>query len=189
MKKFTIAAVALMMGVAINANAEDLKITFADGTSVSYNIDRITEMTFAESAEEEGVAGTYSGEATYTVGTMGSYTANAAIEITENADGTINFKYPEIQLAGTVMGDLTIGEITIPNIPFDEAKGAYYLNYSELGLTQHFSTASGSMDGDYVLGDPSEITVKVEGNTVTVTNPMKLGKMPFPLTATFTGSK
>lgn len=79
-------------------------------------------MTFDQA--EESIAGSYSGTVSDAVGSMATYTADITVTIEENADGTINFIYPEYQLTGTVMGDLTLGTVTIPNIPFSEEKGA-----------------------------------------------------------------
>ena len=46
-----------------------------------------------------------------------------------------------------------------------------------------------SMDSDYVLGAGSTIRIEITEGGIKVTNPFKLGAMPFPLTATFEGSK
>ncbi|MDO4160399.1 MAG: calycin-like domain-containing protein [Prevotellaceae bacterium] len=180
------AAIALM---ATNVMADDIKITLTDGTVVTYNIDEVAEITFEEGSNAES---NYAGTQTVVIGDMFSYTADITVTVTENADGTINVTYPEYSFSGTMMGDLTLGTLTIPNIPFDETKNAYYLDYSSLGLTQHFKAESNgvaTMDNDYVLGTTSEITVELTDNSVKITNPFKLGNMPLSLTSSFEGTK
>ena len=191
MKKILLAAAVAAL-FSYNAQAEVMKIALAGGTTVTYNIDEIQEITFEEAADANTIAGTYSGTQSVSVGGMYTYTADIAVTIAENADNTINVTFPTYGLTGTVMGDLTLSEITIPNIPYDEAKKAYYLNYSALGYTQHFKAVQGgatTMDKDYVLGETSEITVEKTDAGVKIVNPFKLGAMPFPLTATFEGTK
>lgn len=194
MKK-QIMAGAMFALMAMNVNADDIKITMKDGSVVTYNIDNVQEITFEESEDEPvqtPIAGSYSGTQSIVIGGMFTYTADIAVTIEENADGTINVTYPEYSLAATMMGDLTLGTVTVSNIPYDETKGAYYLNYSTLGLTQHFKAETdgvASMDSDYVLGDTSEITVEQTENGVKITNPFKLGRMPLSLTSSFEGTK
>lgn len=43
------------------------------------------------------------------------------------------------------------------------------------------------MDNDYTLGSPSTILIVKGEDGISVTNPFKLGAMPFPLTSTFEG--
>lgn len=192
MKKHIIAAAAIAF-MALNAQSDIMKVTLSDGTTVTYDINDVKEITFEEDDEEtDGIAGSYNGTQSVTIGDMFTYTADIAVEVTENEDGTINVAYPEYSIAGTMMGDLTISPVTIPNIPFDEAKNAYYLNYSSLGLTQHFKAEQDgqvSMDADYPLGDLSEITVEQTADGIKITNPFKLGKMPLSLTSSFEGKK
>lgn len=189
MKKNIIALAALAIA-SLSATAQNdvLKIELNDGTTQSIAVSDIKELTFG-TAEGETIAGEYTGNDEVVVGTFDPYTAeNITCTIVENADGTINFTWPQYQLAGTVMGDLTLGTLTIPNIPYVAEKNAYYLNYSSLGLTQFFSNGT-SMNQDYVLGETSEITIEVTADGIKVTNPFKLGRMPFPITQTFTGKK
>ena len=91
------------------------------------------------------------------------------------------------------MGNLTLGKLTISNIPYVEAEGAFVLDYSNAGLQQHFTCVNAqgatSMDSDYTLGEGSTIRIEATDEGIKVTNPFKLGAMPFPLTATFEGKK
>lgn len=194
MKKYIIAAMALAVASIANAQTEVLKIELNDGTTQTIAVDNIKEMTFAteQGAETESIAGVYAGTNTVVVGGTFTYTADIQPSITANEDGTVNFTWPEYNLTGTVMGDLTLGTVTIPNIPYDESKGGYYLDYSALGLTQHFTAmqnGTASMDKDYTLGETSTILIEKTENGIKVTNPFKLGAMPLPISATFEGTK
>ena len=192
MKKIFLAAAAVAV-MAMNAQADIMKITLSNGSSVTYKTEEVTEITFEEEQPaEDGIAGTYAGTQTVNIAGSFNYTATINVTITENADGTINVAYPEYSLAATMMGDLTLGAVTIPNIPFDDAKNAYYLNYSSLGLTQHFKAVqngTATMDKDYALGTTSEITVEKTATGIKITDPFKLGAMPLPLTSSFEGTK
>lgn len=189
MKKYTILAAAALL--ALSASADEMKITLTDGTTVSYDVDKVSEITF-ETATAETVAGAYTGTQAVNIGGTFNYSAEITVTVVENADGTLNVTYPQYSLAGTVMGDITLSELTIPNVPFDESKNAYYLDYSNLGLKQHFKAERNgvaSMDNDYVLGATSTITLEKTDTGIKITNPFKLGAMPLPITATFTGDK
>lgn len=190
MKKNIIALAALAIASlsATAQNPELLIIDLNDGTTKTIPVSDIKQLSFG-TEETTSIAGEYTGNDEVAVGTLATYTAeNIICTIVENADGTINFTWPQYQLAGTMMGDLTLGTVTIPNIPYVEEKNAYYLNYSSLGLKQFFSNG-GNMNQDYVLGETSEITIEVTDDGIKVTNPFMLGAMPFPITQTFTGKK
>lgn len=132
----------------------------------------------------EQYSGTYNGTITLNVAGQYSYAAEISCVITESDNETITVSFPEYSLEGTMMGDMTLGNVTISNLVYDEAKGGFYRNYGGEGISQ---TMNGTT---YPLNDPSSITVTKdkEGN-LTVENPFKLGKMPLPLTATFEGRK
>lgn len=190
MKKNIIAFAALTIAslTATAQNPELLIIDMNDGTTKTIPVADIKQLSFG-TEEPTSMTGEYTGNNVVQVGSFDPYTAESiTCTVVENADGTINFTWPQYQLAGTVMGDLTLGTLTIPNIPYVEEKNAYYLNYSSLGLTQFFSNGT-SMNQDYVLGETSEITVEKTADGIKVTNPFKLGRMPFPLTQTFTGKQ
>lgn len=182
-----LAAFAIATLTATAQNPELLIIDMNDGTTKTIPVADIKQLSFG-TEEPTTMSGAYTGVTSVQVGDMATYTADITCTIVENADGTLNFTWPQYQLADTVMGDLTLGTLTIPNIPYVEEKNAYYLNYSSLGLTQFFSNGT-SMNQDYVLGETSEITIEKTADGIKVTNPFKLGRMPFPLTQTFTGKK
>ncbi len=180
---------ALALTAALTAGAKDVvTIEFNNGDKQTYNVADIKEMRFEQQADIDK----YTGEISVVVGGQFTYKTTITATVTENADGTIDFSYPEYVLTGTVMGDLTLGAVTIPGIAYDEARGAYYKDYGADGIKQHLTAVNNgttTMNNDYVLGTGSTITLKIDGNSLTVTNPFKLGAMPFPLEATFTGTK
>lgn len=189
--KTIISALALSMALTATAQTDILKIELNDGSVQTIAIDDIKQMTF--DTEESSVAGSYNGTVSVTVGGMWTYSAdNDAVNVTVNADGTIDVTLSEYHLTGTMMGDLTLGALTVKNISYDETKKAYYRNYSNDGLSRHFTAVSDgqtTMDNNYPLGETSEITLKFDGNKVELKNDFKLGAMPFALSSSYTGSK
>lgn len=196
MKKIYAAATALILASSALAQTEVMYISMKDGSTQTLRVADIAGMTFGEEAEPslaEQLAGEYTGTNTMAVGTLATYTVDLKPVITANEDGSVNFTYPQSEVSNTIMGNLTLGTLTISNIPYVESENAFYLDYSEEGLTQHFTCVNTqgatSMDSDYVLGAGSTIKIEVAEGGIKVTNPFKLGAMPFPLTATFEGTK
>lgn len=193
MKKSIIAA-AFLCAFTASAETEYLKIELNDGTVSTVAVGDIKEMTFIteETSPAEELAGTYTGTNTVVVGGQFTYTAETSVVITVNEDGTVNFTWQEYMLGGTVMGDLTLGTCTISNIAYDEDKGGFYRDYSNDGLTQHFKAeqdGTATMDKDYALGATSTILIEKTDAGIRVSNPFKLGAMPFPITASYEGKK
>lgn len=193
MKKSIIAA-AFLCAFTASAETEYLKIELNDGTVSTVAVGDIKEMTFIteETSPAEELAGTYTGTNTVVVGGQFTYTAETSVVITANEDGTVNFTWQEYMLGETVMGDLTLGTCTISNIAYDEDKGGFYRDYSNDGLTQHFKSEQGgtaTMDKDYALGATSTILIEKTDAGIRVSNPFKLGAMPFPITASYEGKK
>lgn len=196
MKKIYAAAVALTLAATAMAQNEVMHISLSDGSVQTFSIAEISEITFGE-AEEPSMAGKIAGQYTGTnvmaVGTLAEYSVALSPVITANPDGTIDYTYPQYDVPNTLMGNLTLGTLTIAGIPFVESENAFYLDYSDAGLTQHFTCVNPqgqtSMDSDYTLGAGSSIKIEITEGGIKVTNPFKLGAMPFPLTATFEGSR
>lgn len=194
MKKYILSALALISSVMTFAQTESLVITHNNGQKTVIPVAEIKEMTFGVETESpaQSYAGTYTGKQTVTVGGMYSYSTDLAYTLTADADGKINVSIPEYSLTNTMMGDLTLGAITISGLEYDEAKGGFYRFYANDGLTQHFRTVNNGqagMDAEYPLGGESSILIKLDGNKITVENPFKLGAMPLSLTAAFEGTK
>lgn len=132
----------------------------------------------------EEYSGTYNGTVTLNVAGQYSYEADISCVITRGDKETITVSFPEYLLEDTMMGDMTLGSVTVSNLVYDETKGGFCRNYGGEGVTQ-------TMNGiTYPLNDPSSITVaKEKDGDLTIENPFTLGKMPLPLTATFKGRK
>lgn len=175
-------------------DAEILKIRLTDGSETAIAVSDIAEMTFeVEAAEPASLfAGAYTGTQSVTVGGMYTYTTTVTYTLTAEADGSLTVDIPEYSLSNTMMGDLTLGKLTIKELTYDEATGAFSRNYAADGLTQHFLAVNGGntvFDKDYTLGGESTITITLTEGGIHVENPFKLGAMPLSLTATFDGVK
>ena len=105
----------------------------------------------------------------------------------------LDVEIPTYTLDGTVMGNLTLGTYTVKGLTYDEAKGGYYHDYANDGLTFHFTAVNNgttSMDGDYEFNNNnntiSDILVKYNGSNVEeILNHFHMGSMPFQITSTF----
>lgn len=123
--------------------------------------------------------GTYTGALKATVGGIfGPYspTENVDFVITKNSDNTINVLVPGFQLNKTPIGDIVIGEYTVSNISFDESKGAYYRDYTKDGIKMDFTMVG--QKKNYEITKTGDITLKIDGSKLTVTNNLCPGKMP-----------
>ena len=150
---------------------------------------------YAEASAASKVAGNYSGTTSLKVGpTMGPFvSATVGYTITANNDGTINVTASEEKYTGvTMMNNLTLGTYTVKNLAYDKATNSFSRDYSEDGIKVHFKATGGMMEKDenYEFGKTSKMTVTLaEDGTLTITNKYKVGKMPFPISATYTGKK
>lgn len=149
-----------------------------------------------EASMADVVAGTYSGTNTVVVGGAYTYTANMAYTIKANPDSTITIEVPEYKLNNTIMGNLTLGAYTISNIAYDKKTETFHHVYGEDGLAQHFKAVNvdengkeinpPTMDQLYSFAPNSQIILEpVPGGGIKVENSFQLGKMPFPIVATF----
>lgn len=188
MKHIYAALCAALCAMTATAQTEVLKIELNDGTTTTIEVSKIKEMTFG--TEQASVEGTYTGTNTVVVGGQYTYTAQIQPVITANTDGTVNLTWPQFELKGTIMGDLTLGSYTISDIPFNSEKGAYYLDYSDKGVVMHLKSVQNgntALDKDYVLTNCSVLIEQIDGK-IKITNPFKPGSMPFPIVSTFEGA-
>lgn len=150
--------------------------------------------TYGPAPSTSSIAGNYKGTDVVKVGSaFGPFTVTDAVyKVAVNGDGTINVTVPEEQYNGTPMGDLTLSSFTISNIALDQASKAYVRDYSGDGLKAHFTAKKDGktvMDKDYDFKN-AKITVKLtEDGKLTIENGFKLGSMPFPITAKYTGER
>ena len=143
------------------------------------------------------IVGTWTGTNNVNVGGTYDYSANAVNQtVTVNADGTVNLTVSSYSLSGTVMGDLTLGQYTISNIPFNQQQNGYYKEYADGQLKIHFKAVKDgttTYDSDFLFtnqeGSPTAILIKPSETGVTIENDFCLGRMPFPITAVMNGTK
>lgn len=187
MKKTFILTIAALL-FTTSMQAQTVTINKTDGTTVTYQANEIKNILFSPS--ETTIAGNYTGTNILTVGQFGSFPTNDIVyQITANADGTIDVTAPEEHYTGiTMMGDLTLGTYTVKNLTYDETTKSYERDYSDDGITVHVKSSNG-MDKDYPFNTSKITVILSEDGTLTIQNSYKLGKMPFPISAVFTGKK
>ena len=150
---------------------------------------------YAEASAASKVAGSYTGTTSLNVGgKFGPFTsATVEYKVTANEDGSINVTASEEKYTGvTMMNNLTLGTYTVKNLAYDKATNSFSRDYSEDGIKVHFKATGGMMEKDenYEFGKTSKMTVTLaEDGTLTITNNYKVGRMPFPISATYTGKK
>ena len=150
---------------------------------------------YAKASAASKVAGSYTGTTSLTVGgVFGPFTsATVEYKVTANEDGSINVTASEEKYTGvTVAGNLTLGTYTVKNLAYDKATNSFSRDYSEDGIKVFFKSDNiGKKEGeDYAFGKTSKMTVTfAEDGTLTITNNYKIGAMPFPISATYTGKK
>ena len=137
--------------------------------------------------------GEFSGHLTLNIAGQYDYDTDIRIIISEGENETLSVTFPEYALSNTLMGDITMGSLTLENLTYDPSKGGFYLDYGETGISQYFKAernGSVTMDGEYPLNTPSDILIlKGEDGKITVVNSFRIGAMPMPITATFIGHK
>ena len=103
----------------------------------------------------------------------------------------LDVEIPTYSLANTVMGNLTLGTYTVKGLTYDEAKGGFYRDYRNDGLSFHLTAENGgkkTMDGDYSFNDAKDnnILVKYNGSKVAdIVNTFQMGSMPFAIVSRF----
>ena len=174
----------------MSGSMRELKISIPSlmgGTDITWH--------YNEASAASKVAGNYSGTTSLKVGpTMGPFvSATVGYTITANNDGTINVTASEEKYTGvTMMQNLTLGTYTVKNLAYDKATNSFSRDYSKDGIKVHFKATGGMMERDenYEFGETSKMTVTLaEDGTLTITNNYKVGRMPFPISATYTGKK
>ena len=141
----------------------------------------------------DGYVGEFSGQLTLNIAGQYDYDTDIKVLISEGENETLSVTFPEYELSNTLMGDITMGALTLENLTYDTSKGGFYLNYGEAGISQYFKAERNgtvTMDSEYPLNAPSDILItKSEDGQITVVNSFRIGAMPMPITATFIGRK
>lgn len=185
-KLYTLALVALLGTTYMNA--QSVVINKTDGTTLTINSDQIKNIEFVPNTQVNNtVAGVYNGSTTLTVMATDFKADNAAYTITTNADGTINVTSISELYSGTPMGDITVGTLTINNIPYDAATMSYKRDYTADALQVELIYRGKPKNYDITKG---EITLKFDGNGgLNIAHNYSLKGMPMPLSAVFNGAK
>lgn len=130
----------------------------------------------------EKYAGSYKGDVTLEVGGQYKYESKMTCVVSASGEETITLSMSEYSLSETMMGNLTLGEVTIPGLVYDSEKGGFF---RELGGKGFMQTMNGTT---FPINDPSSILVKKdEEGRLSIEYPFTLGKMPLPMTALFNG--
>lgn len=196
MKKFfTLAIVSLLSTAAVQA--QKVVINKADGTQVTFQASEITNVQFVPASLTDNFVGSYKGEDKISVGGLFSYTSSEAVtyKVTANEDGTVNLTVPEETFKKTMMGNLTLSSYTISKIPYDESKKAFIKAYKDDNIKFHFiikdDKGAVTSDKEYTFDSRiCKVTItKGADGKLTVSNTYQMGKMPFPISGTFTGTK
>ena len=158
----------------------------------------ITTTTFTACGDDDddnktaSVAGTYTGKDMLSFSVMGMdlkqpNTADVNYVINQNNNGTISVVIPEetFDFTAQKMGNIVQGTYSVTNIPYDKAKNAYYLDYSNKVSAEVFVYGKKK---NYTVTE-GKITVSFSGNKVTVVNVHKFGNMPMDMTGTFVGTR
>ncbi len=158
----------------------------------------ITTATFTACGDDDddnktaSVAGTYTGKDMLSFSVMGMdlkqpNTADVNYVINQNNDGSISVVIPEetFDFTAVKMGSIVQGTYSVTNIPYDKAKNAYYLDYSNKANADVFVYGNKK---NYTVTE-GKITVSFSGNKVTVVNVHKFGSMPMDMTGTFVGTR
>ena len=139
--------------------------------------------------------GSYTGNDSLCIGGNASWTyvaADSKVQVTANADSTINITMPEEKFTGTVMGDITQGTFTIKNIPYDAATGTFSKDYVADSVMAHVTCVTGgsaTMDKDYLFTTGKVTVTPASDGTLSIANVYKYGNMPFDITAKYVGKK
>ena len=173
----------------MSGSMREIKITIPSlmgGTDITWH--------YAEASAASKVAGNYIGTTALKVGdSFGPFTsATVGYKITANEDGTINVTASEENYTGvTMMGNLTLGTYTVKNLAYDKESNSFVRDYSNDGLKVHFKAVGGMpIDNEYSFKATSKMVVTVdESGTLTIKNNYSLTRMPFPISATYTGKK
>lgn len=196
MKKFfTLAIVSLLSTAAVQA--QKVVINKADGTQVTFQASEITNVQFVPVSLTDNFVGSYKGEDKISVGGLFSYTSSEAVtyKVTANEDGTVNLTVPEETFKKTMMGNLTLSSYTISKIPYDESKKAFIKAYKDDKIKFHLiikdDKGAVTSDKEYTFDSRiCKVTItKGADGKLTVSNTYQMGKMPFPISGTFTGTK
>lgn len=127
---------------------------------------------------------TYTGSEKVVVGGTYTYTCDDAKYQLTFVDETLNVTIEEKSVAGTVMGDLTLGTMVIDNLTFDAEKGGYYRDYTGSDVSMTLVAVSNGetvINGKYYFEKLGNILVAANETGYHIVHNMQPGAMPFPI--------
>lgn len=131
-----------------------------------------------EVAVANQVAGSYTGTEIFVVDNEESSNETKTYEFIKASDASVDLVIPEVGM----------GMMTIPSFPVKGITLAKDGNTTKGKLASYEGTVKGA-DGSDKTYTVSDLTALFSGNTVVVTYSLKYGRMPFPFSGSFTGTK
>ena len=131
-----------------------------------------------EVAAASQVAGSYTGNEIFVVDAEESSNETKTYEFTKTSDVSVDLNIPEVG-----MGMMTIPSFSVKGITLSKDG-----NTIKGRLASYEGTVKGA-DGSDKAYTITDLTVLFSDKTVVVTYTLKYGKMPFPLTGSFTGKR
>lgn len=124
------------------------------------------------------VAGSYTGNEIYVVDNEESSNETRTYEFVKASDVSVDLTFPEVGM----------GMMTIPSFPVKGITLSKDGNTIKGQLASYEGTVKGA-DGSDKAYTVTDVTVLFSDKTVVMTFTLKYGKMPFPFTGSFTGTK
>ena len=131
-----------------------------------------------EVAVAEQVAGAYTGNEIFVVDNEESSNETKTYQFTKATDVSVDIAVPEVGM----------GMMTIPSFPVKGISLSRDGNTIKGKLASYEGTVKGA-DGSDKAYTVTDLTALYSDKTMVVTYTLKYGRMPFPFTCTFTGTK
>ena len=131
-----------------------------------------------EVAVADQMAGSYTGNEVFVVDNEESSNETKTYQFSKVTDVSVDITVPEVGM----------GMMTVPAFPIKGISLSKDGNTIKGKLTKYENSVKGA-DGSDKAYTISDLTALYSDKTVVVTYTLKYGKMPFPFTCTFTGTK
>ena len=141
---------------------------------------------FGKASEDIKFSGTYLGDNSYSVMGMNFTAKNTGYCFWVNSDGTYSVQVLGQKIAGTPMGDITLGAYTIDKVSFDVKTRTFSKAYSDDNIKVKYQMGGGA-NKETVLSEANIKGTFGTDGSLQVENTFKFGVMPFPLTGIFNG--
>ena len=141
---------------------------------------------FGKASEDIKFSGTYLGDISYSVMGMNFTAKNTGYCFWVNSDGTYSVQVLGQKIAGTPMGDITLGAYTIDKVSFDVKTRTFSKAYSDDNIKVKYQMGGGA-NKETVLSEANIKGTFGTDGSLQVENTFKFGSMPFPLTGAFNG--